>query len=255
VNGAHSRHMLALETAEGVEFRLPLAGPISRAAAWFIDTLCVMAIVTLLGKAVTILSLVSEDVGSAFGALLYFATATGYSMLLEWNWRGQTIGKRLMRLRVVDAEGNRLVLSQVVVRNLLRAADMLPAGYAVGGIACLLSNKSQRLGDLAANTVVIYVEPREFPELDGLTDSHYNSIRGQPRLVARLRQALSPEQARIVLDAVLRREQLAPDERVQLFRLLATDLKLLVHFPEESVLGLSDERLVLNVVECLFNER
>jgi hypothetical protein len=46
---------------------------------------------------------------------------------MEWRWRGQTIGKRVLRLRVVDAQGLRLHFTQVVLRNLLRFVDMLPA--------------------------------------------------------------------------------------------------------------------------------
>jgi hypothetical protein len=176
-------------------------------------------------------------------------------MVLEWKARGQTLGKRLLGLRVVDAEGYRLTLPQVVLRNLLRAVDQLPLVYVVGGISCLLSRQGQRLGDIAANTVVVDVAQRTLPEFLAISDSYYNSIRKYPRIVARLRQTLSPEQARIALDAVLRREQLEPEARVRLFEQIATTLKTMVTFPEECLLGLSDERLVLNVVESLFNTK
>jgi hypothetical protein len=209
----------------------------------------------VLSKVAGVIASFNGDIGTALQVLIYFVVFVGYSMVLEWTQRGQTLGKRLFRLRVVDAQGRKLTFSQVVVRNLLRAADMLPICYAVGGVASLLSRHGQRLGDMAANTVVVYVEARQIPEFAALTDSHYNSIREQPRLVARLRQELSPEQARVALDAVLRREQLAPEARLTLFTEIAAGIRQQVRFPEECLVGLSDERLVLGVVESLFNEK
>src|SRR5206468_9747860 len=88
-------------------------------------------------------------------ALSYFVVSIGYTITCEWSWRGQTLGKRLLRLRVVDAEGLRLQFNQVVTRNLLRFVDSLPIFYFVGGVVCWFSPKCQRLGDIAANTVVI----------------------------------------------------------------------------------------------------
>lgn len=252
MNGNY-RQTLLLETTEGVHFRLPLAGPLSRAIAWFIDALCVIVVVMMLGKVVAMAVWFNADVSAALNLLIYFGVFTGYAMVFEWKARGQTLGKRLMCLRVVDAQGYRLTLPQVVLRNLLRAVDQLPLVYVVGGISCLLSRHGQRLGDLAANTVVVDVAPRHLPDILVVSDSFYNSIRAQPRLVARLRQTVTPEQARIALDAVLRREQLESSSRVTLFAQIAMTLKTQIDFPEECLTGLSDERLVLNVVESLFN--
>jgi hypothetical protein len=148
-----------------------------------------------------------------------------------------------------------LTLSQIVVRNLLRAVDMLPAAYAIGGLCCLVTKHWQRLGDLAANTVVIHVQAGELWSLEALNESIYNSIRQRPQLVARLRQSLSPEEARLALDTVLRKDQLDPEARAELFGRWALLLKQRVRFPPESLLGLSDERLVVNVVESLFSEK
>jgi uncharacterized RDD family membrane protein YckC len=223
--------------------------------AVLIDTLIVGALSLTLGRAANVLSLMSGDLGAAVSIILYFVVFFGYSMTLEWKLRGQTLGKRLFRLRVVDEGGRKLTFPQVAIRNLLRVVDAIPVAYAVGGIALLLSKHAQRLGDLAAGTVVIYAERRELPELSGLIDSHYNSIREHPRLVARLRQEMTPEQARIALDAVLRREQLTPDARVALFREIAADLEKQVRIPEDYRLGLSDERLVLGIIEALFEEK
>ncbi len=85
----------------------------------------------------------------------YFVVQVGYGIACEWLWRGQTVGKRLLRLRVMDAQGLHLQFSQVALRNLLRFVDSLPAFYLVGGLVSLLNSRAQRLGDFVANTIVI----------------------------------------------------------------------------------------------------
>src|ERR1039458_4594295 len=102
-----------------------------------------------IGQICSALDLFSRDVAAAVTTVLYFVISVVYGILLEWRWRGQTIGKRILGLRVLDIHGMRLQLSQIVLRNLLRFVDMLPAFYLVGGIACLFSRNAQRLGDLA----------------------------------------------------------------------------------------------------------
>ena len=79
----------------------------------------------------------------------------GYGIGCEYFWKGQTLGKWMLGLRVMDMTGLELQFSQVVIRNLLRIFDQLPAWGLVGGVAMLASKHRQRLGDLAAGTVVI----------------------------------------------------------------------------------------------------
>ncbi len=79
-----------------------------------------------------------------------------YFILLEWLWGGQTIGKKAMRLRVVSADGTPVTLRGAVYRNLMRPADFLPVMYFAGFIAMFMNERSQRLGDLAAGTIVIH---------------------------------------------------------------------------------------------------
>ena len=70
----------------------------------------------------------------------------GYRIVAEWKWRGQTVGKRLLRLRVVDEDGRRLTFQQVTMRNLLRFVDALPVAYMVAGVAATLSRKGAEAG-------------------------------------------------------------------------------------------------------------
>ena len=74
--------------------------------------------------------------------VVYFVISVAYAIVLEWRWRGQTIGKRLLGLRVMDVHGLRLQLPQIALRNLLRLVDMLPLFYLVGGLACVFSRNA-----------------------------------------------------------------------------------------------------------------
>jgi hypothetical protein len=79
-----------------------------------------------------------------------------YFTLFEWLWNGQTIGKRAMSLRVVSHDGTPVTLRGAVYRNLLRPADFLPVLYFAGVIAMFMNERSQRMGDLAAGTIVVH---------------------------------------------------------------------------------------------------
>jgi uncharacterized RDD family membrane protein YckC len=244
---------IEIHTPEGVTFALPLAGPVVRFLAWLTDLGCILALFssvqTLLVK---LFSIIDADLGAAAGILTYFAITLGYGIATEWWLRGQTLGKRLFRLRVMDLHGLRLRFSQVVMRNLLRAVDSLPMAYLVGGLTCLGSRYRQRLGDIAANTIVVHQSDMALPNLTAIASGPFNSLRDFPHLTARLRQRVSPEEAGIALTAVMRRNHLNPDARVALFAELAGHFKAIVAFPAETSEDIPDEQYMRNVVDVLF---
>jgi len=243
---------LQIRTPEGVRFSQLLAGPVTRFLAWFIDALCITAIVMVVSRIALLLIVLGADVATAFNTLAYFAISIGYGIFCEWRFRGQTIGKRLFRLRVMDAEGLRLQFHQVVTRNLLRFVDMLPFFYFVGGVTALLNRSCQRLGDIAANTIVIR-HPRLFePDLDQLLAGKYNSLRDHAHLAARLRQHVTPVEAALAVQALIRRDQFDPIHRVELFEDLATHFKAKVQFPPEATDGITDEQFLRNVVDIVY---
>lgn len=246
---------LVIRTPEGIVFSQLLAGPVTRFFAWFIDQLCIGVAMSVLGIALRLLELISLDFGFALSVIVYFVLNIGYGIFFEWAWRGQTIGKKLLRLRVVDVEGMRLQFNQIVVRNLLRFVDSLPAFYFVGGLACWLNPRCQRLGDLAANTVVIRNPRVAEPDLDQLLAGKYNSLRQYPHLAARLRQRISPAEAGIALQALLRRGEFDPVARVELFGDLAVYFRAKVEFPAEVTEGVADEQYLRNVVDVLYRTR
>ncbi|MDF2630064.1 MAG: hypothetical protein K0R39_3895 [Symbiobacteriaceae bacterium] len=78
-----------------------------------------------------------------------------YKLVLEAFWNGQTVGKRVVGIRVIKANGLPVDFLQVVIRNLLRVIDYLPLQYLVGTVSIVASRRGQRLGDIVAGTVVV----------------------------------------------------------------------------------------------------
>ena len=241
-----------LRTPEGVAFALLPAGPIARFAAWAVDLAVVSVVLMAAQMVLTVTTLVSPDAGRAAGIIAFFAVSLGYAMVCEWRYKGQTVGKRLLSIRVVDAEGMKLQPGQIIIRNILRGIDSLPLCYMVGAISCMASRKSQRLGDIAANTMVIREPKVQRPDLEQLEEDKYNSLRAYPLLGARLRQRTSQAEADIALQALVRRDSLDPLARVELFREIAARFKEGLDFPEEAHKGITDEQIVRDVVEVLF---
>jgi uncharacterized RDD family membrane protein YckC len=255
---------LIIHTPEGVTFEIPVASPFSRCLALSIDvavvialtvvTVQVLAALQIMVSEVPVLGRVLGDFGSGAFIVIQFALSTGYGMVTEWLWSGRTVGKRLMKLRVIDERGLSLGLKQVVIRNLFRLLDMMPSTfYLLGGISCLLTKRCQRIGDIAAGTLVIREVETATPALEEFVRGEKNSFSAMPHLEARLRQRTSPEEARLVLDAVTRRNELDPEARLLLFSELADYFRSIAEFPDEITIGLSDEQYVRNVASTLFH--
>ena len=243
---------LEIETGDGVTFSLPLAGPVSRFLALTVDWTVTMASVVFFSWGLGAVPGLSEDTKTALGVLAYFVIGMGYGVALEWFWGGRTLGKRAVGLRVADATGLRLAFSQVLIRNVLRSVDGLPLFYLVGGIAMLSGGKMQRLGDLAAGTVVLRAREAALPGLPGGGGARVNSMRVHRALGARLRQRVEPVAARAALDGLRRRDALEPGARLALFGEMAAGFRGMVEFPEEATMHLTDEQYCWNVVEILY---
>ena len=246
---------LTISTPEGVEFSLRLAGPVTRFLAWAVDLGTVVAIISILNVILGILGVISRDLAMAANMIAFFVVSSGYGILTEWYWQGQTLGKKLLQLRVMDEQGLRLQFSQIVIRNLLRFIDSLPALYLVGGLVCLFNKRAQRLGDFAANTIVVWTPRVSEPDINQLLEGKYNSFREYPHLEARLRQHITPAEAQVAVQSIMRRDDLDPQARVELFRELTSYFNTIVSFPQEATDGISDEQYVRNVVEAIFRQK
>lgn len=243
---------LIIETPEGVEFSYDLASPVTRCLAWIVDAAAIGLLSKGAGKACEWLGHLNQDWGTAIAVIFYFAISVGYGIVLEWRWHGQTLGKRVMGLRVVDAQGLRLQLSQVILRNLLRLVDMLPVVYLVGGVTSFCSRNCQRLGDLAAGTIVARERSPHAPDLEQVAPAKYNSLLAHPHLAARLRSLVSPEAVSIAVRAVSQRDGYDSLARIELFQELAAHFQSLVQFPEAAREGLTGEQYVRSVLRVIY---
>jgi uncharacterized RDD family membrane protein YckC len=248
-------NQLVIRTPEGISFSMTLASPSVRFLAWLVDSVASTAFSALIFKLVMLLSIISEGFAGALLFLLQFGIGIGYSIFFEQYWRGQSPGKRFFRLRVMDAQGLKLQPAQVVIRNLLRFVDMLPGAYLLGGGIAFWSKRYQRLGDLAASTIVVRSPKTTQPNLEQINAGKFNSFREFPHLEARLRQLVTPAEASAALQAALRRDEFEPVARVQLFAELSAYFKKLVEFPPEITETISDEQYVRNVVDVLYRVR
>lgn len=152
--------MVYLDTPEGVQLGYEVAGTISRALAWAIDAAIRGAIFIALAMALGINAtqfVVDDNLAMAVGlvSVVAFALEWLYPTCFEARY-GATPGKRLLGLRVVQTSGVPLTWPSAIVRNFLRAVDFLPLLYMTGTIAMLCNRDFRRLGDLAADTRVVY---------------------------------------------------------------------------------------------------
>ena len=148
----------SVELAEGVEIRLRMAGPLPRAGAYLIDLLIRASIIVLGGIVLSIAGVaVGGKVAMGLTYLMWFLLDWLYPVIFEAGKRGATPGKRVAGLRVVQTTGSPITMGQAFIRNFLRFIDGMPLFiYAIGITSCLATKRFQRLGDLAAGTVVIY---------------------------------------------------------------------------------------------------
>lgn len=141
---------LLVITPEHVRFDFQLAGPFHRLVAYFLDVVCIAAI----GFVVAIIAAFFGSSGIGVMLFVWFVLFWGYGGLFETLWNGQTPGKRAFGLRVVSLGGLTINAQQAVLRNILRGVDVFPPFFPGLG-AMLCSREFQRLGDMAAGTMVI----------------------------------------------------------------------------------------------------
>lgn len=150
---------LSVETPEQISINYQKAGIGSRFYAALLDTI-ILFLILLLGFYVNqgMLEYLSQIFGNwlgAIGGIIVFAMFWGYYMIFEITTNGQSPGKYALGLRVIKDGGYPISFSDSAIRNLVRLADFFPSFYGVGLIVMLFSPNWQRLGDLAAGTLVV----------------------------------------------------------------------------------------------------
>jgi len=171
----HSGGQLTIDTPEQVSIRFPIAGMGSRFLAILIDTLLqVAAYGALVLVFILVLSAAPKGAAGELSRagekwlvagliLVHFVMYWGYFTLFEALWNGQTPGKKLFKIRVIQDSGRQITFFEAMIRNLVRAVDLLPSFYLVGVIAMACNRRHKRLGDLAAGTLVVHERASEEP--------------------------------------------------------------------------------------------
>jgi uncharacterized RDD family membrane protein YckC len=220
-----------IETPEQIDLGLELAGPGSRATAQILDWLVKIAVLAIVVMVTAIfLAIVGRSIDGAVQyilmagvGLVMFVFLVGYDIYYEGCRNGQTPGKKQVGIRVVRAGGGPIDVRAAAIRNIVGLADFLPFAYLAGGVLMMLNKHAQRLGDLAAETIVIRereeaVHIERPPVIEELATTAYSFSREQlSRLTPTDRHVLESYFSRRPTMGLMVREQLSR-------RLLATFL-------------------------------
>jgi uncharacterized RDD family membrane protein YckC len=237
----------AVLTPEYVEFDFVLAGLFSRFLAWFFDAVLAILLAALVMTGLSLVLMAFPGFASAMGFVVWFLIDWGYFILLESVWSGQTVGKRIFGLRVLQESGVRIGFWHAALRNLARPVDRLPLFYLVGGASAFLSSRQQRLGDILGGTIVVRERRLKIPASLARAQGE-TALLQDPQFRTQVAR-LSADEQRVLLAAAMRREELAMEARLKLFAALSTRLQedLGIFKPPH----LSDEKLVLLVAAAL----
>lgn len=234
-------------TPEHVPIVLTPAGLGSRFLALTIDTLITFGLpalaVRLLQPALT------RGTAFALTITLQFFFTFAYHVYYETLRQGRTLGKRALRLRVVDSRGLPVTAAQSLVRNALRALDSLPLLYGIGGVAALIDRNGRRLGDVAAQTLVI--EEHSPVEYHGspIAQRRFNSLR-TPRIMRMIRHRVSLDERELLLELCLRAENLEPARRYEIMEQAGEYYARLLDVDDPRLTG---ENLVRDLTSILFS--
>jgi len=147
-----------VETPEGIDLHAELTGLLPRALAYSLDFLIRSGLIF----ALFLVFIWMGKTGYGFWLILFFLLEWLYPVVFEVYRGGQTIGKKSFHIKVVNEDLTPVKLGASLTRNLLRVADFFPIFYVFGMFSLLITTKFQRLGDLAAGTIVIYEDKRKY---------------------------------------------------------------------------------------------
>jgi uncharacterized RDD family membrane protein YckC len=233
---------VSITTPENIEFIYNIAGPFRRLPAFLLDILfryifLFILFIIMAFTGVFQLFPFSDSILVASGIVLVFLLSWFYGVFLETWMNGQTFGKRVTGLRVVSVDGRPINASQATIRNFLKIADIFPFAPLVIGeeitsiayvvptflvalICMLMTKRFQRVGDLAAGTMVIVNERRWYPKRVVLDDSRIPSLCEFVPATFRM----SPSLAKTVAMFVQRRSSMPPVKREEIASWLAEPL-------------------------------
>jgi uncharacterized RDD family membrane protein YckC len=213
--------VLSVDTPEHLVFQIRIAGPTRRALAWLVDLVARGLLLLVLTIAVSIVfgSLDLGGVGQGMFLLLLFVLDWGYFVASEALTGGRSVGKIWFKLRVVRTNGLPITWRESLLRNLLRAADLVlapPLILPVAPLPMALDLRFRRLGDLAAGTIVVVEEATPI--------ASKNTIRADERIVQALPQVVPLDREDLeALELFVHREQMSDARREELARFVAPE--------------------------------
>jgi uncharacterized RDD family membrane protein YckC len=227
-------------TPERITLQYDVAGIGSRSAAAMIDVTIQLLVLLVLGLAFALLArLIGVNVASleepdaaalpiiilgALAVVVVFVVLFGYFMFFEIVWSGQTPGKRVLGIRVLRENGYPVRAGDSVVRNLIRVIDGPPFGAVLGLTVMLFNTKARRLGDFAAGTLVVREGTRRGVAALSTPPAPAAPAGAPPGAGAPAPPVLSPADATLLRDFLVRRERLDSESRGALSRRLADTL-------------------------------
>ena len=223
---------VSVETPEQIDINFQQAGIGSRFYAALIDT-ALLTLISLVGYYVNrqFISELGDIVGNwlgALGGILVFAVFWGYYMVFEATTNGQTFGKLALGLRVIKEGGYPIGFADAAIRNLVRIVNFLPFFYGVGLLCMMLNKNWQRLGDLAAGTLVIKTARTESKLTSRGSQADNRSISVPPRefiYTAWIQPVLVTEaEMRVIREYLARRATLSGPRRLELARTIASPM-------------------------------
>ncbi|MEZ5412235.1 MAG: RDD family protein [Acidimicrobiales bacterium] len=212
-SAARSPHLLTVVTPEGVLLEFRAAGVGSRLLAAAIDLFCqFMALLVLIFVFALALVVVNETLGVILLVVVIFLIIYGYPAATETLWDGRTLGKAVLGIRVITTEGGPVGFRHAAIRSMLATVDFwLPPGGLLALTAALVTQRSQRLGDLAAGTIVVRRARA------ATSPVFFAPAYGVERLTSQLdTSALTPQQYGVIRDYLLRLGELMPERAAAL---------------------------------------
>lgn len=231
---------LEIYAPESIVFTYRLAGPTIRVVAYLLDLIFRVILFAILMMLIFSLPLPipvdqgleeMEDSSTYFlmglVLILQFLIEWGYYVFFEVMMKGQSPGKRLCKIRVIKSEGQNIQFFDSIMRNLLRSADILPLFYGIGVLSILLSKKFQRLGDIAADTIVVYDgKYSPFAPSQKLETSNFPNL-----IPAKQLSPLSNKDISLIGNLINRSSYLTPARLRELAAILAFPISQMIHIP------------------------
>ncbi len=229
----HLLRSTTLRTPESIELDFTLAGLGNRALALGLD----YAILSMgLSFLLFLISLATEPVatalaqlnldtqtlwlwGGAIALLVFFTLYAGYFAIFEALWQGQTLGKRWVKIRVIQDNGRPVGLAQSALRTLLRPIDDL---LMLGVCFIAFSKTEKRIGDWVAGTLVIQEEETVLAPITLSPDSQTIANQLASEIDPNL---LTPSEFAMLVNYLQRRSQLSPKATVQVSRQLVSQVQ------------------------------